>query len=111
MGYTQIENIGRGRGCIVGVCVTVRDITFTYLLRRNIKVTKYVGLYTNDEGFLCFKFFEQMQDGLFTVTDGPKYGKFVRIPTFLKGKLQTGRFEITEDDGYIVTGCKVNLEK
>ena len=110
MAYTQILNIGRGRGVRGMVCVTKRDITFTYLFKKKIAVEKHVGLYTNDDGFLCFKFFKEYEEGLYTVSTGTGNMRFLRIPTFLKGALPTGRFNITEaEDGFIVTDCKISL--
>ncbi len=108
MAYKQIMNAHRGSGKALSVrgqrLIYMRDLQLTGALRC------YVGLYENDEGFLCFKFSEEKEKGFFTVSAGSN-AFTSRIPVTLEGRIKDGYYDAEEKDGYFVTNCKIEKQK
>lgn len=112
MSYTLIPN-QQGRGYKRKKMVSITKLTFGFLtqFREKYGVQDYVELYSNDEGFLCFKFIEQPNGTSYKVTNGVSGAYFLRLPGVLRnGVAPLGSYDVVERDGYFVTDCKLNLE-
>lgn len=112
MSYTLIPN-QQGRGYKRKKMVSITKLTFGFLaqFREKYMVKDYVELYSNDEGFLCFKFIEQPNGTSYKVTNGVSGAYFLRLPGVLRnGVAPLGSYDVEEKDGYFVTDCKLNLE-
>lgn len=112
MNYTLIPN-QQGRGYKRKKMVSITKLTFGFLaqFREKHKVRDYIELYSNDEGFLCFKFIEQPNGTSYKVTNGVSGAYFLRLPGVLRnGVAPLGSYDVEEKDGYFVTDCKLNLE-
>lgn len=110
--YTQIYN-SKQRLRVTGnmITVTEKKIYFCEPFKKNFVMKKYVRLFANEEGYLCFKFDGDRSVGCFAITGTGKYRNcnFVMISKALqKLKLTPGEYNAEERDGYIVTDCKVN---
>ena len=112
MGYKLIPN-QQGRGYKRKKMVTITKSTFGFLaqFRERYGVRDYIELYSNDDGFLCFKFIEQPTGTSYKVTNGVSGAYFLRLPGVLQnGVAPLGSYDVEEKDGYYVTDCKLNLE-
>lgn len=112
----QIYNNGPGSRTDKAVSINPRGITLLKKFRDRIKVTHCVGLYINDDGFLCLKFFEEDEAplGFFKVQRQGKGGTTPVILTSTKMLdslgIKVGKYDVTEKDGYFITDCKVNSQ-
>ena len=112
MSYTLIPN-QQGRGYKRKKMITITRCTFGFLaqFRERFGMGDFIELYTNDEGFLCFKFIENPSDVSYKVTNGVSGAYFLRLPGVLRnGVAPLGSYDVEEKDGYYVTDCKLNLE-
>ncbi len=112
MEYTQIQNFGPGARTEKHISVHPRGITLLKRFRDRYTVAKKVALYFNDDGYLCFKFFEEDDSkGCFSVC---LQGKDRSTPVislstkFLNSYgIRCGNYSVEEKDGYFVTDCKI----
>lgn len=112
MAYTQIQNFGPGARTEKHISVNPRGITLLKRFRDSYKVSKKVALYFNDDGYLCFKFFEEDDSkGCFSVCFQGKGGctPVISLSTkFLNSYgVRCGNYSVEEKDGYFVTDCKI----
>ena len=113
MAYKQIINVGPGSRTEKHISVNPRGITLLKRFRDSYKVSKKVALYFNDDGYLCFKFFEEDDSkGCFSVCFQGKGGctPVISLSTkFLDSHgIKVGNYNVREEDGYFITDCKVN---
>lgn len=111
MSYTLIPNQqGRGYKRKKMVTITKMSLGFLSQFRDKYVVQDYIELYSNDEGFLCFKFIEQPTRTSYKVINGVAGAYFLRLPAILRdGVAPLGSYDVEEKDGYFVTDCKLNL--
>ena len=110
MSYTLLSS-NRG-GWTRSKMITISSIIlFTTTFRIKYEVKRFVTLYSNDNGFLCFKFSDEVQPCSYRVTLGTKGAYFFRTPTFLRDLLPHGSYNVVMKDGYFVTDCKLKEEK
>lgn len=108
----QIYNNGPGSRTDKAVSINPRGITILKKFRDKIKVTHLAGLYIDDDGFLCLKFYEDSEAplGCFKVQ---RQGKDGTTPVILVSSkmldslgIKVGQYDVTEKDGFFVTDCK-----
>jgi hypothetical protein len=87
--------------------ITDNIIYFTTAFRQKFKTTRYMTFYANDENFLCFRFSDTPTEFSYKVTLNSGNAYFVRFPAFLKEIVPIGVYDAVENDGYIVTDCKL----
>lgn len=87
--------------------ITDNIIYFTTAFRRKFKIKRYMTYYANDENFLCFQFSYTPTEFSYKVSHNNGNAYFVRIPGFLNGNAPIGVYDAVENDGYIVTDCKL----
>lgn len=79
--------------------------------RDTYTIKKYILLYADDDGFLCFKFVDEPEYGSYKLTQNKSNGNFMRLPTYLQnGVAPIGCYDVVERDGYFVTDCKLKKE-
>lgn len=109
----QVYNNGPGAISEKHISVNARGITLLKRLRVFVKVTKDAGVYINDDGFLCLKFYEpdEAPDGCFKVQWQGKEQTtpVISISTKFLDRIgvKVGHYYAEEKDGFIVTDCKV----
>ena len=89
------------------ITISDRIILFTTSFRNKFEVKRFITLYSNDDGFLCFKFSDEVQACSYRVTLGTNGAYFFRNPTFLRDLLPHGSYDVIMKDGYFVTDCKL----
>ena len=109
----QIYNNGPGAPSTKALSIGPRSITFLKKARENFKITKDVGIFVSDEGFLCFKFYEHEEapKGCFRVNWQSKTKTPVIIistKTIDSIGVKIGQYDLVEKDGFLVSDCKVN---
>lgn len=107
MNYTPIKKSRVGRKASSMLTIAEHNITFTTLFREKYQVGKYILLYSDDNGFLCFKFDEEK------ISDSYKIYRqrgscFLQLSRWLKSMFPKGKYNVVERDGYFVTDCKIN---
>lgn len=115
MKYTLLSN-SQGRGGwnrSKMLTITKTTVTFTVLFREKYEVKKFVTLYADEDGYLCFQLSDEDKVGSFKISISKKGGAFFRLPVYLSKENRTpyGRYNVKERDGYYVTDCKLNLKK
>lgn len=109
----QIFNNGRGAPSVKSISIGPRTITFLKQAREKFKITKDVGIFVSDDGFLSFKFYdpEEAPKGCFRVNWQSK----VKTPVIAISTktldaigVKIGQYDLVEKDGFLVSDCKVN---
>lgn len=107
MNYTPIKKSRVGRKASSMLTIAEHNITFTALFREKYQVGEYILLYSDDDGFLCFKFCEEKTSDSYKIY-GQKGSYFLQLSKWLKGMFPKGKYNVVERDGYFVTDCKIN---
>ena len=112
----QIFNNGPGAPSTKGLSIGPRYITFLKQARENFKITKDVGIFVSDDGFLSFKFYdpEEAPKGCFRVNWQSKTKTPVIIistKTLNSIGVKVGQYELVEKDGFLVSDCKITPEE
>lgn len=112
MSYTLITGkTRRGHRIDNMISVTKSYIAFLANFKEKYGIEDYAQLYTNDEGYLCFKFVDKGCPNSYKVTTLTSSSSFIPMPAMLRdGILPLGAYDVEEKDGYFVTDCKLNLE-
>lgn len=110
MSYTLLSSGRSGWARSKMITISDKTILFTIAFRNKFEVKRFITLYSNDDGFLCFKFSDERQPCSYRVTLGTKGAYFFRTPTFLQGLLPQGSYTVVMKDGYFVTDCKLKKE-
>ena len=110
MSYTLLSSTRGGWTRSKMVTISDRIILFTTAFRNKYEVKRFITLYSNDDGFLCFKFSDEVQPGSYRITLGTNGAYFFRNPTFLRDLLPHGSYNVVMKDGYLVTDCKLKKE-
>lgn len=90
--------------------ITDNIIYFTTAFRQAFNIKRYMAFYANDENFLCFRFSDAPTKFSYKVTLNSSNAYFVRLPASLKENAPIGVYDAVENDGYIVTDCKLKLK-
>jgi hypothetical protein len=112
----QIFNNGPGSPSAKSISIGPRSITFLKKARVNFKITKDVGIFVSDDGFLSFKFYdpEEAPKGCFRVNlQSIMKTPVIAISTKTLNAIgvKIGQYDLVEKDGYLVSDCKVNSEE
>lgn len=111
MSYTILSSNRGGWTRSKMLTISDRIILFTLAFRSKYEVKRFITLYSNDDGFLCFKFSDEVQPCSYRVTLGTNGAYFFRNPTFLRDLLPHGSYDVVMKDGYFVTDCKLKKEE
>lgn len=109
----QIFNNGRGAPSVKSISIGPRTITFLKQSREKFKITKDVGIFVSDDGFLSFKFYdpEETPKGCFRVNWQSKMKTpviAISTKTLDAIGVKVGLYDLVEKDGFLVSDCKVN---
>lgn len=113
MNYTLLSNRQGCGGWSTRRMLSVSKacLTLTCKFRDTYTIKKYILLYADDDGFLCFKFVDKPEYGSYKLTQNKSNGNFMRLPTYLQnGVAPIGCYDVVERDGYFVTDCKLKKE-
>lgn len=109
----QIFNNGPGSPSVKSLSIGPRSITFLKQAREKFKITKDVGIFVSDDGFLSFKFYdpEEAPKGCFRVNWQSKMKTpviAISTKTIDAIGVKIGQYDLVEKDGILVSDCKVN---
>ena len=108
----QIYNKGQGGRTDRDISIHATGITLLRRFRARFKVSKFVGLYINDDGFLCLKFYEEGTEPMgvsrtnWQCRNGVTPVIIVSSKTLDKFGIKVGFYTAEEDGDLIVTSCK-----
>ena len=111
MSYTLLSSNRSGWARSKMITISDKIILFTTTFRSKYEVKRFITLYSNDDGFLCFKFSDKVQECSYRVTLGTNNAYFFRNPTFLRNLLPRGSYDVVMKDGYFVTDCKLKEDE
>ena len=94
-------------------CISKSAFTFSVHFTSKYEVKDYILFYSDEDGFLCFKFCDEPEYGTYKITHTKANAHFLRLPNFFREneRAPKGKYNVVERDGYYVSNCKLKLDE